>query len=119
MATSDQRGGPAEPEVDERQVDAALDAIAQRSLEPATAGLAVLFALLAVAHPFVLPEGARSPMSLLAAATGAGIVLLVLANCLLHVYLTAELRHTTTLLLLLMGAGSLFVSSPWFALVVG
>jgi len=143
MATSDQPRGPAEPEVDERQVDAALDAIAQRSLEPATAGLAVLFALLAVAHPFVLPEGARSPMSLLAAATaaalgtlcyglrrwrlaarhahpvGAGIVLLVLANCLLHVYLTAELRHTTALLLLLVGAGSLFVSSPWFALVVG
>ena len=143
MATSDQRRGPAEPEVDERRVDAALDAIAQRSLEPATAGLAVLFALLAVAHPFVLPEGARSPMSLLAAATaaalgtlcyglrrwrlaprhahpvGAGIVLLVLANCLLHVYLTAELRHTTALLLLLVGAGSLFVSSSWFALVVG
>src|SRR5712692_2181344 len=143
MATSEQRGGPAEPEVDERQVDAALDAIAQRNLEPATAGLAVLFALLAVAHPFVLPEGARWPMSLLAAATAAalgtlcyglrrwrlalrhahpvsaGIVLLVLANCLLHVYLTAELRHTTTLLLLLVGAGSLFVSSAWFALVVG
>src|SRR5207253_255539 len=50
---------------------------------------------------------------------GAGIVLLALANCLLHVYLTAELRHTTTLLLLLVGAGSLFVSSAWFALVVG
>src|SRR5437773_5291305 len=143
MATSDQPRGPAEPEVDERQVDAALHAITQRSLKTATAGLAVLFALLAVAHPFVLPEGARSPMSLLAAATaaargplcyglrrwrlaprhaqpvGAGIVLLVLANCLLHVYLTAELRHTTALLLLLVGAGSLFVSSSWFALVVG
>src|SRR6184192_458244 len=143
MATNDRPRGPADPEVDERQVEAALDAVAQASLGPVTAGLAVLFAFLAVAHLFVLPAGARWPMSLLAAATAAalgtlryglgrwplparhahpvaaGIVLVVLANCLLHLYLTAELRHTTTLLLLLVGAGSLFVSSAWFALVVG
>ena len=143
MATNDRPRGPADPEVDERQVEAALDAVAQASLGPVTAGLAVLFAFLAVAHLFVLPAGARWPMSLLAAATAAalgtlryglgrwplparhahpvaaGIVLVVLANCLLHLYLTAELRHTTTLLLLLVGAGSLFVSSAWLALVVG
>src|SRR5438128_2563608 len=143
MATNDRPRGPADPEVDERQVEAALDAVAQASLGPVTAGLAVLFAFLAVAHLFVLPAGARWPMSLLAAATAAalgtlryglgrwplparhahpvaaGIVLVVLANCLLHLYLTAELRHTTTLLLLLVGAGSLFVSSAWLAIVVG
>jgi len=143
MATNDRPRGPADPEVDERQVEAALDAFAQASLGPVTAGLAVLFAFLAVAHLFVLPAGAQWPMSLLAAATAAalgtlryglgrwplparhahpvaaGIVLVVLANCLLHLYLTAELRQTTTLLLLLVGAGSLFVSSAWLALVVG
>ncbi len=141
MTESDRTARP--PEIDERQVDAALDSIARSSLGPTAAGLAALFALFAVAHLFVLPEEARLRMTLLATATaailgalgyslrrgafagrrvhaiGAGVTLVALANCLAHLSLTAEIRQTTNLLLLLVGAASLFVSTPWFALVVG
>src|SRR5439155_14109318 len=130
MSTSDRPASP--PEIDERQVDAALDAIARSSLGPTAVGRASLFALFAVAHLFTLPEGVRLVMSLLAALTaallgtlgyalrrgalaarhahsvGAGVALVVLANCLVHLYLTADLAQTTNLLLLLVGGGSLF-----------
>ena len=141
MTESDRTARP--PEIEERQVDAALDSIARSSLGPTAVGLAALFALFAVAHLLVLPEGARLPMSLLATATaailgalgyslrrgafagrrvhaiGAGVTLVALANCLAHLSLTAGIHQTTNLLLLLVGAASLFVSTPWFALVVG
>ncbi len=128
-------------EPDDRQVAAALDEIARGAMRPVTGGLAGLFAVFAVAHLYTLSRATRLPMALLAAATAAvlgalryrlwcrplaprrphalsaAIALLVLANSLLHLDLTADLRQTTNLLLLLVGAGSLFVATPWFVLV--
>src|SRR5439155_10338692 len=107
---------------------------ARDSIRPVAGGLAALFALFALAHPFTLRAGAGLRMSMLASATAAGlgslwlvlgrrplsprrahaagaaIAFVVLANCLAHVYVTAELWQTTNLLLLLVGAGALFVS---------
>src|SRR6187455_3189068 len=110
--------------VDERQVDAALRALAWESLGPAAAGLSALFAVFAVAHLFTLPAGGREMMSALATLTsaalalvvvawrlrkiphshahawGAAVGLLVLANCLVHLQLSRDLQQTTNLVLL-------------------
>jgi signal transduction histidine kinase/DNA-binding response OmpR family regulator/HPt (histidine-containing phosphotransfer) domain-containing protein len=135
----EQDGAPA---VDERQVDAALEGISWGRLGPATAGLAGLFALFAVADLFTLPADVRQQMSAVALLTSAAfalfagawhrrwigrgrshfwalsIALLVLANGIFRLELSGDLRHTTNLFLLVVGAGALFVSTAGFAIVL-
>jgi signal transduction histidine kinase/DNA-binding response OmpR family regulator/HPt (histidine-containing phosphotransfer) domain-containing protein len=140
METTEGRG---ETVVDERQIDEALEAMSWGSLGPAAVGLAGLFALFAVAH-LLAPAAveARASMSLFAAATaiafgmfgwawqrgriGRGrsrawavaIALLVLANALVHLAVSQDLRQSTYLFLLVVGAGGLLVSSTTFAVVL-
>jgi len=130
------------PAVDERQVDAALEGISWSRLGPATAGLASLFALFALADLFALPSVVRLRMAALALLTAAmfalftsawhrrwigrgrshlwalSIALLVLANGIARLELSGDLRQTTNLFLLVVGAGALFVSTAGFAIVL-
>ncbi len=140
METRDERDDI--PAVDERQVDAALEGISWGRLGPATAGLSGLFALFAVADLFTLPADVRDQMSALALITAAlfalsagawhgrwirrgrshlwalSIALLVLATGLVRLELSGDLRQTTNLFLLVVGAGALFVSTAGFAIVL-
>ena len=68
-------------------------------------GLRILLSLYPVAgrwsHPF-----------------GAFVAGLVLMNCAMSFYLTSDPKQTTTLILLIIGAGCFFLSAPWLSLVV-
>lgn len=121
----------------------ALNAEVLESLPLVSAGLGLLFAVFAVAHAFVLRTPAALPMMLVASATalilltlsralqartpsphwahpiGTVIVGLILLNSLLHLYLVSEPQQTTNLMLLLIGTGCFFLSTPWLALVIG
>jgi PAS domain S-box-containing protein len=121
---------------------AALNLVVRDSLLPVSAGLSALYAVFAVSHLVLLPAPIAMPMSLMATATAAGLFLLrltidrkpvparwahplgaiiaglVLANSLLHLYLTAEPQQTTNLLLLIAGVGFLFLSAAWLALII-
>jgi PAS domain S-box-containing protein len=114
------------------------------TLPQIAAGLGALYVVFAVSHALVLPVNIAMPMSLAAAATalvffslrfflgrsllperwahplGAIMAGLILANCLLHLYLTAEPMQTTNFVLLVIGAGFLFLSTNWlgFGLLV-
>ncbi len=122
----------------------ALNFIVRDTLLPVSAGLAALYAVFTISHALVLSDQLALPMSLTAATTafvlfgirlflsrsplpekwahplGAGIYGLVLVNSLLHLYLSAEPMQTTNLVLLVIGAGFLFLSTGWlgFALLV-
>lgn len=126
-------------EISERDLRIALDTIVRESLKPTTLGVGILYAVFAVSHALVLPKEIATTMSLLAGGTalallilryalgrrtipprwahpvGAGIAGLVLLNSLLHLYLTGEPRQTTNLMLLVVGLGSLLLSTRWFA----
>lgn len=117
----------------------AFNFIVRDALSPAALGLGVLYLIFAISHPLVLPKPIALPMSLAAAATatlflvirlslsrsllpehwvhpvGAAMFLLVLLNSLLHLFLTAEPMQTTNLVLLVIGAGFLFLSTSWLA----
>lgn len=116
--------------------------IVLRSLFPLSAGLSVVYVVFAVSHLLTLPRSAAVVLSPLAASTalllfglaillrrrsipsrwahplGAAVAGLVLLNSLVHLSLTIQLRRTTSLLLLIVGAGSLSLSTAWFASVV-
>jgi two-component system cell cycle sensor histidine kinase/response regulator CckA len=115
----------------------ALDRAVHASLRPAFGGLAPLFCLFAIAHPLVLPPGAAVPMTLLAGASSATFLVLfllhhtgrlprrrprrfavatagiVLLNSLAHLYFVGDPRDTTNLLLFMVGAGFLLLSTRW------
>lgn len=119
----------------------ALDASVRDSLRPVSTGLAALFALLAVSYALALPEvvppvivslaggaaaaflGLRVLLSRwtvplrLANLLCAAIAGLALLNCLAHLYLSADPKQTTNLLLLIVGAGFVFLSARWLAVV--
>jgi PAS domain S-box-containing protein len=123
---------------------AALNLVVRDSLSPISAGLSALYAVFAVSHFIMLPANLAMPMSLMATASAAGLFCLrltigwkprligeswahalgaliaglVLINSLLHIYLTAEPEQTTNLLLLIVGAGFLFLSAAWLALII-
>jgi len=123
-------------EADLRQ---ALNFIVREALSPAALGLGVLYLIFTVSHPLVLSTPIAVPMSLAAAATamvffaikfflnrrllpeqwvhpvGAVMFLLVLINSLLHLFMTAEPMQSTNLVLLVIGAGFLFLSTGWLA----
>ena len=115
----------------------ALDRAVYASLRPVLVCLTVLFCLFAIAHPLVLPAGAAMPMMVLAGSSSviflvlygllhAGrlpgerpqiyavmVAALVLANSLVHLHLVGEPRDTTNLLLFMVGAGFLLLSTRW------
>jgi PAS domain S-box-containing protein len=123
-------------------VRAALNAVMAASLRPVSVVFTILFTVLAASHALVLSSPVAEPMTLLAAGTavsflslylvlgwraasdawahplGAGMAALVLLNCLLPLTLLFEPIQTTNLMLFLVGVGCLFLSTPWFALVV-
>ncbi|MCG3118193.1 MAG: hypothetical protein ALAOOOJD_00356 [bacterium] len=135
---------PAEPlpQVTAAELKAALNFVVRDSLLPVSAGLSALYAVFAISHALVLPDTLALPMSLLAGATallllmirlflrrsplperwahpmGAVIIGLILVNSLLHLYLTAEPIQTTNLILLVIGAGFLYLSLFWLGLVL-
>ena len=114
-----------------------------KALLPVSAGLAVLYAVLAVVHwqtlarptavvmspvaactalllvgvALVLRRGSIPPRS--AHAAGVGIAGLILINSLLRLTLTGALAQTAFLLVMIGGAGFLFQSTAWLAVLVG
>jgi len=119
-----------------------LDDILLNDLPPISAVLGAVYLLLAVGHPLFLqpssasvlvPAAAVSALLLFiiaalaqrrvvhphhAHAAATAIASIVLMNGLLQIVVTGELRQTTSLLLLIVGAGSLFLSTPWLGIVI-
>jgi PAS domain S-box-containing protein len=119
------------------QLARALDRAAYASLRPVLVSLAVLFCLFAIAHPLVLPADAAMPMMVLAASSSVIFLVLygllhadrlpgerpsvyavivaavVLINSLVHLHLVGDARDTTNILLFMVGAGFLLLSTRW------
>ena len=115
----------------------ALDRAVHASLRPVLGALALLYCIFALAHPLVLPTAAVAPMTLLAGASAATFLVLfllhrfgrlprrrplrfavaaaaiVLGNTLAHLYFVGDPRDTTNLLLFMVGAGFLLLSTRW------
>ncbi len=83
---------------------------------PFLIGKNVAIVLLAFVIGFVL-KGRRFHMRLVHPA-GAGVAGMILASCLLNLYLRAELSQTIYVMLLLVVAGFAFLSARWYALVM-
>lgn len=114
----------------------------RESLRPLTAGLGVLYGVLALGHALLLHEDIASTLALSALLTavllfgfyillrrqplpvgwvspfGAIIAGLVLANTLLHLYLTEQPEQTAYLMLLLLVAAFFLPSLIWLGLIV-
>lgn len=127
---------------DEAQLRTALNKVVRDSLRPVCIGLGVLFALLAVSQLLLLPKHIAPVMAALAELTTLALLLiyislgrrqisenwahplatliagLILVYNLLHIYLTADPLQTLNLVLLIVGAGFLFLSPYWLALVM-
>ena len=112
-------------------------------LTPVAMGLGVLYLAFTISHLFLLPPPTAAIMGPMAGVTsavlfgltvllrrrmlpshwshdvGAGVAGLVLANSLFHLSLTADLKQTTNLLLLIVGIGSLFLSTQWLIVAIG
>jgi len=119
----------------------ALDASVRDSLRPVSTGLAMLFALLAVGYTLALPEIVAPILVSLAGGTAAAFLALrvvlsrwtvplrlanllcaaiaglALLNSLVHLYLASDPNQTANLLLLVVGAGFVFLSARWLAVV--
>ena len=119
------------------QLARALDRAVYASLRPVLVSLAVLFCLFAIAHPLVLPADAAMPMMVLAGSSSVIFLVLygllqagrlpgerpaiyavmvaavVLTNSLVHLHLVGDPRDTTNLLLFMVGAGFLLLSTRW------
>src|SRR5688500_5122569 len=115
----------------------ALDRAVYASLRPVLVSLTVLFCLFAIAHPLVLRADAAMPMMVVAGSAAVIFLVLygllhdgrlpgerpevyavmiaavVLTNSLVHLHLVGEPRDTTNLLLFMVGAGFLLLSTPW------
>ncbi|MBN1955408.1 MAG: PP2C family protein-serine/threonine phosphatase [Anaerolineae bacterium] len=127
---------------DGTDMQGALDYVVLAALRPVAAGLAVLYAVFAFSHAVLLPAGIAVLLAAVAASTaamlfglfvalrrwaipahwahpiGAAVSGLVLLNSLLHLALTAEPLQTTNLMLLVIGAGFLLLSTRCLALVI-
>lgn len=121
----------------------AFDSIVNQSLRPVTLWLSGLYVLIALAHRAMLPPTVAPLMIATAAisatvllvlyvalgywphpvrwahAISAGIAGIVFLNSMLHLYLLASPEHTTNFILLVIGAGSIFLSTPWLAIILG
>lgn len=127
---------------DESALRAALDSLVYDNLRPVTLGLAVLYFVLAVSHPFVLPAARAIPLSSAAVVSATvlllgffclgrgatpvplahplavGICSLILANSFLHLFLVPEPQQTTNLILFIIGVGLFLLSARWLLLLV-
>ncbi|MEW6155933.1 MAG: ATP-binding protein [Verrucomicrobiota bacterium] len=125
------------------RLEQAFEEIVFDMLKPGAVGLGSLYVVFAVAHRFSLPAPANSVMPVVAFASAlllfglahlldrgalakryghriaAGLAALVLTNSLLHLVLVNEPRSTTNLMLLMIGAGCVLLSTRWLALIVG
>lgn len=138
-AINESAAAPENIQLAEADLRQAFSVIVREALSPAALGLGVLYTIFALSHLFVLSKAIAVPMSLAAAATaivffvikfflnrkllpeqwahpvGAIMFLLVLINSLLHLLMTAEPMQSTNLVLLVIGAGFLFLSTRWLA----
>jgi hypothetical protein len=129
-------------EVSAAALRTALDGIVRQSLRPGAAGFSALFAVFAVSHGWLLPPAVGALMSPVATGTAAlllglylrfgrwviprhwahplaaGIAGLVLLNSLLHLWLLSDPQQTLNLMLLAIGVGCVFSSTPWLVLVL-
>jgi signal transduction histidine kinase len=129
--------------VRDADVRAALGSILHGSLRPLVVGLAGLYGVYALGHPVFVGGQTGTILAVAAVGTavfflglrlgwnrlpsrvpwphalGTGITAVVLANTLLHFYLTDGLIQTTNVILLLLGVGFLSLSTPWYVLMAG
>jgi len=120
----------------------ALDRAASETLLPVSSGLSLLYLLFAISHALLLPQNLAMIMVPIALATSlslftfrsllvrkpleprfahpasAVICVLVLTNALTHCFLVHDLVHSTDLMLLIVGAGILFMSLRWLTLII-
>lgn len=123
---------------------AAFNGLVRSSLRPLALGMAGLYVVYAISYHIVPPTDLAWQMILVSGATLAILLAVVLAlawrglptrgvhplatglfgvaalNSLLHIYLTHEPRHTTNLMLVLVGAGFFLLITRWYmTLIVG
>lgn len=118
------------------------DSLVADSVRPILSVVAVLFAVFTTTHALLLPPHQRVPLAVLAGSTAlvvtaarvwlavrplrpalaqpliAGVILLVLANAIVHIAISAEAHQTTTLMLALLAAGVFLLSTPWLVVVI-
>jgi signal transduction histidine kinase/putative methionine-R-sulfoxide reductase with GAF domain len=129
-------------EISTAELRAALNRRVGEVLPAITAGLCMLYTVFTVAHLLVLPKSTAPLLAAVAMGTAliflgllilmrtwryshewahplaACLSMLVLINGLLHIYLSAEPRQTTNLILLIIAVGILFLSTTWFTAIV-
>ncbi|MCG3117945.1 MAG: hypothetical protein ALAOOOJD_00070 [bacterium] len=142
MAHPPKEKGGENASITESDLQAALNKVLHQSLQPVAMGLGVLYFILALCHVLMMPKLIALPMSLTALGTGmallslrwalqrwplddhwahpigAGIAGIILLNCLLHLYYVPEPQQTTNLLLLIIGAGFIILSTSWLTLII-
>ncbi|MFH1737787.1 MAG: PAS domain S-box protein, partial [bacterium] len=119
-----------------------LDGVVRDSLRPVLLSLGALYVLFAISHAsFLLPD-VGIPMFIAACITAVAlltswyalsrwrpplrwvhplsmvIVLVVLVNCLLHLYLLGDIQQTTNTALLIVGIGCFFLSNRWLGMAL-
>jgi len=142
-ATSFDQDRPAgASDVIEAAIGDVLNRAVLESLKPVSVGLGILYTVLAISHLIILPRPVALIMTATAAITallllslwlilkrrpipvrlahpiGAIIAGFVLFNSILHLYLLADPRQTTNLLLLIVGVGALMLSTRWLVLSI-
>ena len=129
-------------EISEPDIRAALDAYTLDSLRPISVTLALYYLVMALSHLLVLPPDIAPIMAAVAGFSVAlalglrfilsrwaiparrahaimgGMVMLTLFNTLLHLYLVAEVRQTTNVMLVITAAGLLLLSDRWLIISI-
>jgi len=128
--------------ISQQEIREALAGVVYENLHLVSISLALLFLVFTIAHCVVLPRPIAVPMitvAFLSAVlftglailmkrsvitvryahqTTAGMAQIVLANSLLHLYLTREIHQTTNILLLIVGVACFCLSTPYFVFVL-
>ena len=126
----------------QEELGAAMTKVLGESLQPASVGLLIIYLLLAPTYAMLLPAGIGHVIAAAAGVTSiamlvllavlkdkktpvswthpVGVVMaaLVLLNSLLPLYLTGKPLFSIPLVLLVLGAGYLFISTGWLVLVL-
>ncbi len=133
---------PPSPLLSASALRAALDSIAYNNMRPVAFGLCLLYLAIAVGHLVVLPTNVATPLIVTALVTatvflaialllsrravpaswahpiGMGMAGLMLGTVLLHLVIFSDPRQTTSVILLVIGVGSFFLSVRWLTLTV-
>ena len=136
--------GPALQDAQAQQVELrlAVNTVVRDSLPGVAAGLGIVYTLFTLSHLLLLPKNIATSMAVVALLTsllfwglylllkrgqlparfahpaGFGMACVVIANSLLTLLLTREPMQTTNLVLLVVGAGFLFLSPSWLTLTI-